>query len=76
MYKEAVQQFDACLRGPFANDPEIIFAAAHARLASGDSAAAVAALESLRAHQPGFRTEQMGVLLAKSYAAAGQHAQA
>jgi hypothetical protein len=76
MFKEAVAQFDACLRGPFANDPEIIFAAANARLANGDSAAAIAALEALRARQPGFRTEQLGVLLAQSYAAAGQHAQA
>jgi hypothetical protein len=76
MYKEAVAQFDACLRGPFANDPEIIFAAAHARLANGDSAAAVAALEALRAKQPGFRPEQLGLLLARSFAAAGMQTQA
>ncbi|HEY0064417.1 MAG TPA: hypothetical protein VGC21_20035 [Telluria sp.] len=76
MYKEAVAQFDACLRGPFANDPEITFAAAHARLANGDSAQAITALEALRGRQPAFRPEQLGVLLAQSYAAAGQHAQA
>jgi len=76
MYSKAVEQYDACLRGAFAGDPEIRFAAAEARLANGQADDAVAALLALRASHPGFREEQMGVLLARAYAAAGSHCEA
>lgn len=76
MNAQAVGQFDACLRGPFANDPEIIFNAAQARLANGQHDAAIAALLGLQNGTPSFRTEQVAVLLARAYAAAGLHAEA
>ena len=76
MNTQAVEQFDACLRGPFANDPDIIFDAAQARLASGQLDAAIAALLGLQTETPSFRTEQVSVLLARAYAAAGMHAEA
>ena len=75
-YAQAVEQFDACLRGPFSGDPEIRFAAAQARLANQQAGAAVAALVELGRTHPTFREEQVGVLLAKSYAAADQHSEA
>ena len=75
-YAQAVAQFDACLAGPFANDPEIRFAAAQARLANGQGEAAVSALLDLRKTHPTFRQEQLGVLLARAYAAAERHAEA
>lgn len=73
---EAVAQFDACLQGPFAGDPEIIFAAAQARLANGQAAVAVSALESLRRAHPGFRNEQLGMVLAQAYAGDGMQVEA
>ncbi len=76
MNAQAVEQFDACLRGPFANDPDIVFDAAQARLANGQADAAIAALLNLQKGSPAFRTEQVSVLLARAYAAAGMHAEA
>ncbi|WP_426104453.1 hypothetical protein [Massilia sp. TSP1-1-2] len=76
MHAQAVAQFDACLAGPFANDPDIIFDAAQARLANGQHDGAIAALLGLQQGKPSFRTEQVSVLLARAYAAAGMHAQA
>jgi hypothetical protein len=76
MFKEAVEQFDACLRGPFAGDTEIVFAASRARLANSQPEAAIGMLDGLRKKQPGFRPEQVSLALAKAYAAAGMHDQA
>lgn len=76
LYSMAVEQFDACLRGPFSDDPEIRFAAAQARLANGQAGDAVEALLALRKSHPGFREEQVGVQLARSFAGAGMHAEA
>ena len=76
MFAQAVQQFDACLRGPFAGDPDIRFAAAQARLANQQADAAIADLRALRTSHPSFREEQTMLLLAKCLAAAGQHAEA
>lgn len=76
MYAQAVEQFDACLRGPFSGDPEIRFAAAQARLANQQADTAIAALLELRKTHPGFREEQVMVLLARSHAAAGMHVEA
>ena len=76
MYSQAVEQFDACLRGPFAGDPDIRFAAAQARLANQQPNAAVADLRALRKSHPSFREEQTMLLLAKCLAAAGEHGEA
>lgn len=72
MPAKAVEQFDACLRGPFAKDPEIAFGAAQAKLANKQPQAAIDLLLGVRASHPGFRLEQMGLVMAKAYAAAGQ----
>ncbi len=76
MHAQSVELFDACLRGPFANDPDIIFDAAQARLANGQPDGAIAALLGLQKSTPSFRPEQVSVLLARSYAGAGMHAEA
>lgn len=76
MFANAVEQYDACLRGPFAGDPEIRFAAAQARLANSQAADAVTALLELRQSDPTFRQEQVGLLLARAYAQAGIHTEA
>lgn len=73
---EAVQQFDTCLNGPFANDPQVIVGAARANLAHGQPAAAIALLEPLREKQPNVRADEVGLELGRAYAASGRHAEA
>lgn len=73
---EAVAQYDACLRGPFAGDNEIILGAARAKLANAQAQASIGLLEPLRARHPNFRPEQVALLLARAYADAGMHSEA
>lgn len=73
---KASEQYDACLQGPFARDAELRLGAARARLASGNIQGSIALLEALVAEQPGFRTEQVGILLGQAYAAAGRQDEA
>lgn len=73
---EAVDQYSACLQGPFAKDPEIGIGAARARLANQQPQPAIEALLSVIANNPTFRPEQTGLLLAGAYQAAGRDADA
>ena len=73
---KAAEQYDACLQGPFARDAELRLGAARARLAGGNAGGAIALLETLAAEQPGFRPEQVGILLGQAYAAAGRQDEA
>ena len=57
---QAVEQYDACLRGPFAGDAEFGLGAARARLANHQPQEAITVLLTLRATHPGFRPEQVG----------------
>ncbi len=70
---QAAQHFEACLKGPFANDAEIRFGAARARALNGLGPAAIELLESIRKQNPEFRPEQVSLLLAQAYALAGRH---
>jgi len=73
---EAVQHYDACLRGPFAGDPEVVLGAARANAAHGQPAAAIALLAPLQDKQPGFRFDEVGLALGRAYAANNQPAEA
>jgi hypothetical protein len=73
---QAVELYDACLRGPFAGDAEICLGAARAKLANNEAQAAIGMLVALRAQQPAFRPEQIGMLLASAYEAAGRQDEA
>lgn len=73
---EAVAQYDACLQGPFAGDPEVILGAARAKAAHGQAAAAIALLAPLQEKQPGYRPEETGLVLGRAYAAVGQQNEA
>ena len=66
---DAVAQFDLCLKGPFAKDPEIGFSAAKAKLQANHPADASQLLYEIRARNSGFRQEQLAVLLAQALAA-------
>jgi hypothetical protein len=76
MVAQSVLQYDACLSGPFANDAEIGIGAARAKLANRQPQAAIELLQALRRTHPGFRPEQLALLLAASFSAAGMQAQA
>lgn len=76
MHAEAVAQYESCLCGPFGSDPEIRFGAAQAHLENHHRDAALRILTALRASHPAFREEQVGLVLARAYAAAGMHMEA
>ena len=73
---QAAAHYEACLQGPFANDPEIRLGAARARLASGQMQAALDLLQHIRSHAPQFQSEAVTLLLAQTHAALAQHEQA
>lgn len=75
-YNEAVQQFDACLNGPFANDPEVCFGAAKAKLHNRQPHLATALLLEIRNKHASFRPEELSLLLAQSYANSQDNANA
>lgn len=76
MIEQAVEQYDACLRGPFGGDAEIGMAAARAKLANQQPQEAIGILATVRARHGSFRPEQVGLLLAAAYAAAGRQDEA
>lgn len=69
---EAATNYEACLKGPFASDPEIKFCAARAFVESGRHARAIGHLEELRASDANFRAEQVSLLIARALAGAGR----
>jgi hypothetical protein len=69
---QAAEHYEACLKGPFATDPDIGLGAARARLQSGHSVAAIELLEAIRAQNPDYRAEQVSLLLAQAYGQAGR----
>lgn len=73
---QAVEQYDACLRGPFAGDAEVILGAARAHVANGQPANAIGLLESLQEKQPSFRPDDVGLVLAGAYATVGRQDEA
>jgi hypothetical protein len=68
---EAVKQYEACMQGPFAQDAELILGAARAKLANGQPDAAILLLSPLQMKQPNYRTEDVGLMLGRAYAACG-----
>ena len=72
----AQQEFEGCLKGPFAEDPDIRFSAARAMLQNHQGARAVDLLNSIRKKSPEFRPEQVSRLLAQSLSAAGRRDEA
>lgn len=70
--QEAAASYEACLKGPFASDPEIRLGAARAFIACGRFDAAIGHLQSIRANEPNFRGEDLSLLLAQALAGAGR----
>jgi hypothetical protein len=74
--EEAAANYEACLKGPFAADLEIRFGAARAAMECKRYEQAIAHLQSIRANTPGFRSEQVALLLARALGGAGRDADA
>jgi hypothetical protein len=74
--RQALTHFDALLAGPLGGDPELMLAAARARLDAGEGAGAVALARRLRDERPEVRPEERSLLLARALAAIGEHDQA
>ncbi len=74
--EEAAANYEACLKGPFANDREMRLNAARAWHTCGRHAETVGHLQKLRAQDADFRVEQVSLLLAKSLAGAGRRQEA
>lgn len=63
---EAVDNYEQCLSGQFASDPEIRLGAARANFSAGRFGQAVEHLRQIRALNAEYRAEQLSVLLAKA----------
>ena len=72
----AAQAYEACLRGPFARDPEIRFGAARAFVECERHGDALAFLDLLRRDHPTHRPEPVALLTARALAGMGRHADA
>ncbi len=73
---QAAEQYQACLRGPFAKDLEIRLGAARAFVAAGQAAQALEHLVALRAEKADFRAEAVSLLTARALAVLDRPAQA
>ena len=73
---EAAAQFEECLKGPFASDPEIGFLAAQAHLASNEPVRALDILLQIRNRDKHFRQESMAVAIGQALAWNGDSAAA
>lgn len=72
----AQQEFEECLKGPFAADPDIRFGAARAMLQNERSAAAADLLADIQKQSPEYRAEQVSLLRAQALSAAGRREEA
>jgi hypothetical protein len=72
----AAQAYEACLHGPFANDPEIRLGAGHAFVECQRHAQALQLLEPLRRDRPDYRSERVALLVARALAGSARNAEA
>lgn len=68
----AVDQYEACLRGPFAKDLEVRFGAARAHLQAGHAERAIDLLQGIAAERRDFRPEPLALALAQAYSGLGR----
>ncbi|MFV0678822.1 tetratricopeptide repeat protein [Ottowia sp.] len=72
----AVQQYEQCLRGPFATDPEVRLGTARAYVGCERYADALRQLEPLRTERPDYYPEAVSLLIARALAGTGRAAEA
>lgn len=74
--REAAGEYESCLAGPFAADPEIRFGAARAFVECNRFDDALRYLEPLRRERPDHRPEAVALLIARSLAGLARTAEA
>ena len=72
----AAAEYEACLTGPFAADPDIRFGAARAFVECQRFAEGLRLLQPLRQERPDFRPEPVALLFARSHAGSQQTTEA
>lgn len=73
---EAASNYEACMSGPFSNDPEMRIGAARAFVECQRYAEAMPHLQTLRSERPDFRPEVVSLLLARCHAGTSRGAEA
>jgi hypothetical protein len=76
MAEEAANNYEACLKGPFASSLEIKFGAARALVECKRYQDALMHLETIQNADPIFRSAAVLLLLARSYAGVGRNSEA
>lgn len=74
--EEAAEQYDACLKGPFASDLEIRFGAARALVECRRYADALVHLQLTRSTNAHFRADEIALLFGRAYAGESRHTEA
>lgn len=74
--EQAAQQYQACLSGPFAADPDVRLGAARSWVECQRYGEALQHLLPLRHDRPDFRAETVALLTARALAGAGRHGEA
>jgi hypothetical protein len=72
----AADAYEACMKGPFANDPEIRLGAGRAYVECQRHAEALHCLEPLRRDRPDYRSEPVALLVARALAGTARNAEA
>lgn len=74
--QQALQHFEASMKGPFANDLEIRWGAAQAAYQAGQPQSALQHLKTIAQTDINYRADEVGLLIAKAYSAQGDKAMA
>jgi hypothetical protein len=70
-YAEAIDTYRSALRGLYQHDANLLLGVAQAQFASGDAAGALATFETLREHNPTFKSDAGFLLYARALEAVG-----
>jgi hypothetical protein len=70
-YAEAIDTYRSALKGMYEHDPNLLLGLARAQFESGDAAGALATFQTLREHNPTFRSDAGFLLFARALEAVG-----
>ena len=76
MFQEAKSLYQKCLKGPYANDPDLMFGLASAEFGLNDFAATRQTLDRLIAENPGYKNQDAHLLYARALEGLGDRAAA
>lgn len=73
MHAEAIDLYQGCRSGPYANDPQILYGLARAQLEVGQHGPARGTIDLIERLHPKFKTQEVALLRARTLEASGQH---